>query len=154
MRTKLRGMPQLSKQDQYKTVSAGLALGLCMMERYEIPSGKLTVEFAFYPAWRKWGHAHRFPAVTESVYSTGPALDLYWILQEYDERKRTPWVPFYWDSAGPSLVIYARDGSDWDPDVPEDLDLAARGVTDSPVIPAEAWKDLARDFLAELDGDD
>lgn len=141
-----------SKDFQYKAVSAGIALGLCMIGRYHVPSAKLPLEFAFQRAWQRWDHNARFPALGK-VFALGvPTVDPYIALTSADQRVRTPYVPFYWDDGDKGgYQIYGRDGSDWDPDQPEDLELAAGHLSDNPTIPAAAWESLARDLLSELD---
>jgi hypothetical protein len=39
---------------QRNAVSEGMALGLCMLERYEFHFDKLRVDLAFENAWRDW----------------------------------------------------------------------------------------------------
>jgi hypothetical protein len=142
------------KNFQYKSVSAGIALGLCMLGRYEVPSAKLPLEFAFQRAWQRWEHKARFPAVGK-VFALGvPTVDPYIALTSADRRVRTPYVPFYWDDGEQGgYQIYGRDGSDWDPDRPEDLELVAGHISQGPAIPPAAWELLARDLLAELDAE-
>lgn len=143
-----------SKDFQYKAVSAGIALGLCIVGRYTVPSAKLPLEFAFQRAWKRWDYKDRFPAVGK-VFALGvPTVDPYIALTSADRRVRTPHVPFYWDDGEQGgYQIYGRDGSDWDPDLPEDLEMVADHLSDHPMIPAAAWESLARDLLAELDGE-
>ncbi|WP_432244921.1 hypothetical protein ACRB8A_14375 [Arthrobacter sp. G.S.26] len=140
------------KNFQYKAVSAGIALGLCMIGRYHVPSAKLPLEFAFQHAWQQWKHKERFPAVGKLFALGVPTVDPYIALVSADERVRTPYVPFYWDDGEQGgYQVYGREGSDWDPDLPEDLQLVAGGLASDPTIPAAAWESLARDLLAELD---
>jgi len=140
-----------TKDFQYKAVSAGIALGLCIVGRHQIPSAKLSLEFAFKDAWQRWEHKDRFPAVGKLFDLGVPTVDPYIALTSADERVRTPYVPFYWDSEKAGYRIYGRDGSDWDPDRPEDLELVAGHLSQDPTIPASAWESLAKDLLAGLD---
>ena len=140
------------KNSQYKAVSAGIALGMCIIGRYNVPSAKLPLEFAFQHAWQRWEHKGRFPAVGK-VFALGvPTVDPYIALTSVDRRVRTPYVPFYWDDGEQGgYQIYGREHSDWDSDSQEDLELVAGHLTESPTIPPAAWESLARDLLAELD---
>ncbi|MFJ6355416.1 hypothetical protein [Pseudarthrobacter oxydans] len=142
-----------SKDFQYKAVSAGVALGLCMVGRYQVPSAKLPLEFSFKRAWQRWEYKERFPAVGK-VFALGvPTVDPYIALTSADSRVQTPRVPFYWDRGeNGGYQIYGRESWDWDTDNPEDLELVAGHLSDSPTIPPAAWESLARDLLTELDG--
>lgn len=147
------GMSKTPSRDfQYKAVSAGIALGLCIADRYTVPGAKLPLEFSFQRAWKRWEHKDRFPAIGK-VFALGvPTVDPYIVLTSADERVRTPYVPFYWgDGEQGGYQIYGRQGSDWDPSQVEDLELVASHLSHDPVIPPAAWESLARDLLEELD---
>ena len=45
---------KISPARQRNAVSQGMALGLCMLERYEFKFEKLRVDLAFEDAWRDW----------------------------------------------------------------------------------------------------
>ena len=136
---------------QQQQVSAGLALGLCMLERYSIPSGKQKVEFSFRRAWRDWDHSPLYPAMNRVVDLSQPTVDPYYALLSAGDNIRRLALPYYWDRNGRTLTIYGRDGSDWDIDDPDDIDWVAQQLHDSEPPPAAAWRDLAAAFLSELD---
>ncbi|MDJ0317858.1 hypothetical protein [Arthrobacter antibioticus] len=137
---------------QYKAVSAGIALGMCILERYELPGAKMPLEFAFENAWRSWGHRIRFPAMDKVFDFNVPTQDPYIVLTSANERVQTPRVPYYWDDGElGGHQIYGRDGWEWDPTIQDDADFVAGLLTDDPTIPARAWKALARALFAELD---
>jgi hypothetical protein len=139
------------KKDQYRYFSAGLALGLCKYDRYEFDQGKLLVEFALAQAIRKWEPIREFPAVLAAANCEGPNLDLYWIMQERDQDKRTPSVPFYWDRYSGVPRIYAFEHVSFNPDKEDDVNFVASMITSEQGISYHAWTDLAGSFLQKLD---
>lgn len=142
-----------NKDYQYKAVSAGIALGLCMKGTYTIPGAKLPLESAFRRSWGRWEHKERFPAIGK-VFDLGvPTVDPYIALTSNNERTQTPRVPFYWDHGGLGYQVYGRDGWDWDSSDQSDLDFVAALLTDGPNVPATAWETLAQDLLSELTGE-
>lgn len=141
-----------NKDFQYKAVSAGIALGLCMVGRYTVPSAKLQLEFAFKRAWNQWDHQGRFPSVGKLFALDIPTEDPYIAFISANERVRTPHVPFYWDNGDQgNYQVYGREGSTWDADIPEDLDFVASLLSQDPTIPPAAWEELAKNLLAHLD---
>lgn len=139
-----------SKDYQYKVVSAGIALGLCVVQQYTIPGAKLPLESAFRRSWGRWAHSDQFPAIGK-VFDLGvPTVDPYIALMSNDERTQIPRVPFYWDRGGLGYQVFGREGWDWDSSKQSDLDFVAELLTEDPTVPASAWEDLARDMLTEL----
>ena len=139
-----------SKEFQYKAVSAGVALGLCVAEQYIIPGAKLPLESAFKRAWQRWAHKGSFPAVGKVFDFSVPTRDPYLVLISNNERTLTPRVPFYWGRGGLGYQVFGRDGWEWDSSEQSELDFVAELLTDGPTVPAGAWADLATDMLTEL----
>ena len=131
-----------SPAQQRNAVSEGVALGLLMCDRDEIPYDKFRVDLAFAHAWRNWPHRHRFPQVdTDLRKGLGGAL----VMTRAQERKRT--FVLYW-ARERSLVICQRAG-DWDPDDVDDVQFALSVIDQE--TPLEGWMALARDFLGDLE---
>lgn len=139
-----------SRDYQYKAVSAGIALGLCMLEQYTVPGAKLPLESAFRRSWRRWAHKEQFPSIGK-VFDLGvPTVDPYIALTSNNQRTQTPRVPFYWDRGGLGYKIYSRSDDGWNPFEDSEADFVAGLISEDPTIPATAWEALARDILAEL----
>ena len=143
----------MTKSQQYRRVSAGIALGLIMNDRYTLPHGKPRLEFAFTAAWRKWEFGNAYTWMQRVATMAVKDLDVIHVITEMDKDKRDPFMPFYWDYNAPDgPTIYARANSDFDPNNDDDLEFYAGLLSDSK-IPAEAWEELARMFLENLDRD-
>ncbi len=52
-----------TKDQQIKHVVEGLALGVLANGVEAVTSAKMTQEFAFNHAWRRWGPASKFPSI-------------------------------------------------------------------------------------------
>lgn len=130
---------------QRNAVSEGIALGLCMLERYEFPFNKLRIDLAFESAWRDWPDRYKaqFSQVATDLKN---GTDAVWVMTHADEAKHT-WT-FFWDVSGPKINIYSRSG-DWDSDNPEDVARAVSVIDGD--VPLEGWISLAQDFVTDLD---
>ena len=53
-----------TRDQQVKHVGQGLALGVLAHNPAQMTASKMTVEFAFNHAWRRWGRASEFPSIT------------------------------------------------------------------------------------------
>ena len=137
-------MTVMTKQQQYRSVSAGFALGLIMNDCYEIPDYKPAVESAFGSAWRNWKYRNALPSADKTLSGARKDVDVIWILLDLDKDKKKPYVPFHWDDH----TVIVRPAADFDSTDQEDLDQYAENICDE--IPAQAWADLAKDFLEKL----
>lgn len=143
-------MATMTKQQQYRRVSAGFALGLIMNDRYQLPNDKLRVEFAFTAAWRKWEHGNSYSWMQRVATGAVKDLDVIHIITEHDLNKQDPYMPFYWDAhAAGGLTIYAREHSNFDPNDESELEALADSLGGAQ-IPAKAWADLAETFINNL----
>lgn len=140
-----------SKDYQYKAVSAGIALGLCMADQYTIPGAKLPLEFAFKNSWKRWAYKEYFPAIGKVFDFSVPTKDPYLVLTSNNERTQIPRVPFYWERGGLGYQIYSRSDDGWNPFEDSEADFVAGLLSAGPTISATEWEGLARDILAELD---
>jgi hypothetical protein len=72
---------------QRNAVSQGIALGFCMLERYEFKFDKMRVDLAFEHAWRDWpdGYKSQFPQVSTDL---SKGTDAVWVMTHADERKQ------------------------------------------------------------------
>ena len=54
---------------QRNAVSQGIALGFCMLERYEFRFDKMRIDLAFERAWQTWPEEYRsrFPQVSTDL---------------------------------------------------------------------------------------
>ena len=139
-------MATLTKQQQYRTVSAGFALGLLMNGYNQISSDKPKTELNFSAAWREWSHRNVLPSADQTISGARKDRDLIGIITELDKDKRQPYVPFHWDAhalGGATVVI--REAMDFDPADDDDANFFARNISDK--IPASAWQQLARNFI-------
>ena len=130
---------------QRNAVSQGIALGLCIHERYEFQFDKLRIDFAFEHAWRDWPDRYKsqFSQVDTDLCK---GTDAVWVMAHADERKQV--TPLFWDWSGGKLTIHQR-GDDWDSDDPVDVEHALRMVDGD--VPLDGWVSLARDFLTDFD---
>ena len=128
---------------QRNAISEGMALGLCMRERYRFRHDKLRVDLAFERAWRDWPYRQRFSQVdTDLRKGMGGSL----VMTHANETKST--YVFFWDYHGPDLIIYGRTG-DWETDNPEDVAYAVKMIDGD--VPLAGWVRLADSFLEDFD---
>jgi hypothetical protein len=131
-----------SPAQQRNAVSEGIALGLLMCDRDEIPYDKFRVDLAFEHAWKNWPHRHRFSQVsTDLRKGLGGSL----VMTRAQEKKHT--FVLYW-ARERSLVIFQRAG-DWDPNDPADVHFALSVIDEE--VPLEGWVSLARHFLDDFE---
>jgi hypothetical protein len=130
---------------QRNAVSQGMALGLCMFERYEFKFEKLRVDLAFEHAWRDWPDHYKsqFSQVDTDLRK---GTDAVWVMTRADVRKQV--TPLFWDWSSGKLTIHQR-GDDWDSDDPNDVEYALSMVDGD--VPLEGWISLARAFLDDFD---
>lgn len=125
---------------QRNSVSEGMALGLLMNGTDELPMDKVIVDLAFEGEFPRWSHSRHFPQVVTDLRN---GLDGYIAITRADERKQA--YHLFWSERGWPYVIHAR--ARWD-----DMDIDPREVAASihKDIPADAWGELARDFLSHF----
>lgn len=125
---------------QRNAVSEGFALGLLMCGRHELPNDKLRLESAFRGAYEGWAYRDEFPRVLKDT-GYGPGLDLVWVMLHGDSKLRTR--NLHWErSPGLWTVVPNRTPLDGASDLARSIDGD---------VPAEAWSDLARAFLDDLE---
>ena len=130
-----------SATHQRNAVSEGMALGIAMCGRTELPWDKVGIDLAFSGAWREWPHSSNFPQVSTDLRN---GSDPIWIMTRADFRKQV-WN-LYWDTSGPEIVIHRRES--W-AEIELDHDEIAHSIDED--VSAERWKELAEDFLSRLD---
>lgn len=130
-------MSAKTKAVQQAEVAAGLALGVLEEGVAAITSGKMSVEFAFRPAWRRWQDTRSYPQVRADVMRD----DIYYQVIGRSERRRFSYAA--WRTDGPHLVPYVSMDA-WT--VGESLDALA----ESSGVARTSWQQLARLFLAGL----
>ena len=133
----------LTPSRQRNAVSEGMALGLLMCGRDEVPFDKVAVDLSFESAFRSWPYRSRFRQVATDLKNGSDGV---WVMIHADQDKRV--LSLYWDHDGRTLSIYAR--GDW-PDNEIDADAVAEGIDGD--LPAEAWKQLAEALLSRLERD-
>lgn len=144
-------MATMTKQKQYRRISAGVALGLIINDCYKLPNNKVRVELAFTSAWLQWAHGNAYPWMQRTATMAVKDLDVIHIITEMDKDKRDPFMPFYWDSHAPEgPTIYARANVDFDPNDDDNLEFLAGHLDNENHIPAQAWGELASVFLEKL----
>lgn len=132
-----------SDTQQRNSLSEGVALGLTMLDCWELPHDKVAVDPAFTGAFRSWPHASLFPRVQSDLRSADGTR----VMTRVTFRKQTALL--FWES-GRTLTIHRRI-DDWKVDDAGDLEFAVKVVDER--LPASAWADLARRFLKKLQGD-
>jgi hypothetical protein len=103
----------ISPARQRKAVSEGMALGLVMLDRNELPfTNKMRIDLAFGRAWRDWPDRYKseFKQVSTDL---AKGKDAVWVMTDAEKTKRT--AAFYWEGDGGTLSIHGRQ-SDWDGD--------------------------------------
>lgn len=130
---------------QRNAVSQGMALGLCVLGRYEFEFEKFRVDLAFEHAWRDWldRYKSQFSRVNTDLRNGSDAV---WVMMHADERKQV--TPLFWDWSSGKITIHQR-GDDWDSDDPNDVEYAL-GMVDGDV-PLEGWVSLAQAFVDDID---
>lgn len=128
---------------QRNAVSEGMAFGLLMCGRDELPFNKMAVDLSFAAAFRGWSYSSRFRQVGTDL---SHGLDGYLAMTRADERKQV--YNFYWDRDAGTLRIYTRN--QWD-DGEIDPDEVAESIDGD--VPANGWKELAEAFLARFERD-
>jgi hypothetical protein len=103
----------ISPARQRNAVSEGMALGLVMLDRNELPfTNKMRIDLAFGRAWRDW--ADRYKSEFKQVSTDlAKGKDAVWVMTDAEKTKRT--AAFYWEGDGGTLSIHGRQ-SDWDGD--------------------------------------
>jgi|SRR5690625_3510296 len=122
-----------------------MALGLCMLGRYEFPFEKLRIDLAFENAWRDWPdrYKNQFKQVATDLRN---GTDAVWVMTHVSERTQTG--VFFWDTSGQTITIYSR-ADDWDSEDPNDVDHAFAMIDGD--VPLEGWISLAQSFLDNHD---
>jgi len=90
---------------QRNAVSQGIALGLCVLGRYEFKFDKLRIDLAFEHAWRDWPDRYKsqFSQVDTDLRK---GKDAVWVMTRADESKRV--TPLFWDWSGAVITIHQR----------------------------------------------
>lgn len=120
-----------SKDQQIKEVVAGLALGVLSQGVEAVTSKKMSLEFAFNHAWRRWQHARDYP----SIRGHDPG-NMFWIGIGKSERRQggyAAWASGTW--VEPYVTI-----NGWT--VEESLDAHADAD-----VSADDWVELGRLFV-------
>lgn len=130
---------------QRNAVSQGIALGLCVLERYEFEFDKMRIDLAFEKAWRDWPDEYRsrFPQVDTDLKK---GTDAVWVMTHATETKNV--TPLFWDFSGPRITIHQR-GDDWDSADRADVEYALEMVDGD--VPLGGWVSLAQEFLNAFD---
>ncbi len=130
----------MTATQQRNAVSEGVAYGLVMLERCEIPYNKFRADRAFEDAWRNWPDRYRskFPHVSNDI---AKGLNGSLVLTHVTERKQTFLFYFYWERGG-TLNVWAR--RDWDSDDPSDAELSETILGD--IVPLSAWVGAGEQF--------
>ncbi|ORV91185.1 hypothetical protein AWC11_11300 [Mycobacterium interjectum] len=134
----------ISSPRQRNAVSEGIALGLCMLQRYEFKFDKFRIDLAFEHAWRDWPDRYRsqFPQISTDLRK---GTDPVWVMAHADDNKKT--YAFFWHWSGGNLTIHRR--GEWDSATPEDVDFALKVIDGD--VPLEGWVSLAQAFVTDLD---
>lgn len=134
----------MTKTHDRNALSAGLALGLIACGHDCLPqTDKMNLEFAFQHAWRKWKHRARFP----TIKLDGPGtVDTILQMTHATVRKQVPYLYWARDDDDHSHVIRARHSA-----TPFDVDIEGLAHYLDSHISVEAWRELAADFLDDLD---
>lgn len=133
----------LTPARQRNAVSEGMALGLLMCGRDELPFDKMSVDLSFEGAWRDWSYGRTFRQVGTDLRNGSDGV---WVMIHADKDKRV--FNLYWDTDGRSLTIHRR--ASWaDADI--DADVVAESIDGD--VPAHGWKALEGGFLARLERD-
>ncbi|WP_454788514.1 hypothetical protein [Mycolicibacterium lutetiense] len=136
---------KLTPTRQRNAVSQGVALGFCVLGRYELDHQKTRIDLAFERAWRNWPAEYRaYFSQVSSDLSKG--RDAVWVMAEATERKRV--TPLYWEWSGAKFTIRQR-GNDWDSSDPDDVEYALQMIETD--VPLHGWVSLAREILDALD---
>lgn len=132
----------LSSARQRNAVSQGVALGMLLCGRAELPRDKVRIDLAFAAAWRDWEYRDRFSQVNTDLRK---GLDPVHAITRADESKQV--VGVHWVHAGFDWTITVRD-PDWSIDRPDDVERALKMIDGD--VPLDGWTSLAEDFLERL----
>ncbi|MGV8912488.1 MAG: hypothetical protein ACOH14_07720 [Rhodoglobus sp.] len=122
---------KMTKDQQWKTVAEGLALGCLLLGVDTLTANKMRVQFAFAHAWRAWSRSSAFPSVSPR--------DFYIYVSKSSRRIG---VSAAWNWGGELVPYLTIEG--WD--AVESLEVFA----EAEMISAEDWQSLARSFIDEL----
>ena len=122
---------KLNKDQQWKTVAQGLALGCLHLGADSFRVQKMIAEFAFAHAWRGWSRESEFPSVSPR--------DFYVYVAKSARRNG---VLAQWDWQGDLVPRLSIDG--WG--VAESLEV----FVENEAVSAAEWVELARDFVAGI----
>jgi len=130
-----------SKVTQQVEVGDGLALGTLAAGIDAITANKLSIDFAFGYAWRRWTYSARYPQVKGDVARN----DFYYQIAHPSERrlrKRAVWIvergylyPEVWSESDTALE-------------------ALESLAEASAIPVQGWQQLADLFLGHLKDDE
>jgi len=144
-------MIKLTKKDQYKHISGGVALGLMMNGVSQLPADKIAIELAFVKAWRRWQYRQHYSWMTR-IASGKKDLDVIHIITYLNERTRVPYLGYYWEFyGGPGPTINFHEHTSFNTEDSNDIEHAASTIGQQQGIPASAWSDLASKFLVILE---
>ncbi len=129
----------MTKDQQIKDATQGLALGLLAMEVKSVPSGRQALSFAFNRAWRNWSKNSQYPSLTKATFPG----DLFLRGATKSSGRRAALAA--WNlgrRAEPYLLAPQLD-------VKESLEISC----DGPISPDD-WIELARLFVNAFDSDE
>lgn len=131
---------KITPSRQRNAVSEGMALGMIMCGRRELPSDKQRIDLSFEGAWRNWSYRDRFSQVSTDLRNGSDGI---WVMTHADEHKHV-WNLF-WDVSGKVAVNVRSQWAD------EEIDAEAIADSIAGEVPASGWCALAEDFLARFD---
>lgn len=123
-----------SKDQQVKAVVIGMALGV-LAQGVDAVTSKMSLEFAFNHAWRRWPKAGRF----SSINGHNPG-NLFWIGLSKSEGRKLACAAWDLDRWCSPYIVY----DEWT--VEEALELHA----DDTDVTAQDWIELGRLFVGRL----
>lgn len=137
----------LTPAKQRNAVSQGMALGLALLDRYELPfDNKMHIDMAFEYAWENW--PNRYKAQFSQVdHDLKIGRDAVWVMIHADERKRTGVLVWEWAAPGP-IRIHARR-QDWNSDDAGDVASALASIAGD--VPIDGWLSLAQEFVTHFE---
>jgi hypothetical protein len=132
---------------QRNAVSQGMALGLALLDRYELPfDNKMRIDMAFEHAWETW------PARCKAQFSQVDhdlkiGTDAVWVMIHADEKKRTGVLVWEWAAPGPIRIRARRH--DWKSDDASDVASALAAIAGD--VPIDGWLSLAQEFVTHFE---
>jgi hypothetical protein len=130
------------KDQQVKTVTEGLAVGVLAQGVEAVTSRRQTFQFAFDAAWRDWAPAGRFP----SIAGTFPSDHIVVGLARSEGRRFTTTA---WRHSGPWYEPVRCEGYEtWT------VEDCLEHISDGQVTSAEHWTQLGALFVAHLKEDE